>query len=512
LARYGTEVDPPTLNQYFITHGNYLHDPSEAVGLNDDLTWSSVAAYDGQIGIASTGTGWPSSNEAIVKFIYKSSRTHTTVTHFCLVADASAHTIIDSWDGITKVSPYGTPVSWASYDKHEVQPVTPPAPVEAPAFTVENIPERTEELKVDTHIWDLNQRSWPAMVNNPVGTGNKGTTFTTTAIAHHIVGGAYYLPQGSTTQGYNLVDCEDQPAAPAVVEAVASVTVPHGPYTNNTVDGIEFSSYTPDMNKRYIIKPEGAEKWNFKGVKEWGDFKSVQHFNYGDAVFISGSALHIALNARYEVNSNDWNGFEANGQPNGWYGFNKTDISATKPADLTPPAPVVVPAPAPVAATAPVAPIVATPPATITTEPAATTAPIDWQTTYRPLPAPTKYCAVKPLIVRDLSGQMKDEKLPAYDFKTIFKSKPEPGVVRVFGTVTYEGVDYYRLRTNNDPDFKYWYCVPIIDPRTKKVLLVNHPDNPVDTGITLTREVLNVSSSGINKLLRVILPSWFNKK
>jgi hypothetical protein len=107
---------------------------------------------------------------------------------------------------------------------------------------------------------------------------------------------------------------------------------------------------------------------------------------------------------------------------------------------------------------------------------------------------------------------MKDEKLPAYDFKTIFKSKPEPDVVRVFGTVTYEGVDYYRLRTNNDPDFKYWYCVPIIDPRTKKVLLVNHPDNPVDTGITLTREVLNVSSSGINKLLRVILPSWFNKK
>src|SRR5206468_12072731 len=119
----------------------------------------SVSAYDGQVStVAIGGAGWPSSNDAIVKFIYKSPRTGAIVTHFGLVADHNAGKIVDSYDGVTKVSPYGAPVAWAAYERHSVQAVTPPPPQETPAFTIENIPEKQEELKVDTHLWNLNQR------------------------------------------------------------------------------------------------------------------------------------------------------------------------------------------------------------------------------------------------------------------------------------------------------------------------------------------------------------------
>jgi hypothetical protein len=222
LARFGESIDPPNLNNYFMQHHTFV-DVDD--GHKDDLGWGSISAYDGNVVVVGTGgAGWPPSNDAIVKFIYKSPRTGAIVTHFCLVADHAAGTIIDSWDGVTKRSPYGTPVAWARYERHMPQPVTPPPPPATPAYTVEHIPERTEQLKITAHLWDLNQRSWPALVNHPVGTGQAGTQFKTSAIAHQLLGGSYYMLDPNSGQGYNVVDCQDAPAPPASRSSSGSCT------------------------------------------------------------------------------------------------------------------------------------------------------------------------------------------------------------------------------------------------------------------------------------------------
>lgn len=126
----GQEIDPPTLNAIFRDRGIYV-DVDD--GIRDDLGWQSVTAFDGSIVVTATGTGWPPTDNAIVKFIYRSQRTGEINTHFCLVADHNGGTIIDSWDGITKTSPYGTPVAWAAYADNTPQSVTPPP---APAVDV----------------------------------------------------------------------------------------------------------------------------------------------------------------------------------------------------------------------------------------------------------------------------------------------------------------------------------------------------------------------------------------
>lgn len=236
LERYGATVAPPDLNNYFIQHGTYAGDGPD----HDALGYGSIAAYDGRIVVTGTGSGgWPDSDNAIVKFIYKSARTGATLTHFCLVADHAGGTILDSWDGQVKRSPYGTPVNWAKYEQHVPQPIAPPPPVEAPSYNVEAIPQRVEQIKVNTHLWDLNQRSWPGMVNNPITGVEAGTQFQTSHIAHHVLGGSYYMPDPNIAQGYNIVDCVDAPTPPPVAPDVTPHSLPTAPITAPSTETYE---------------------------------------------------------------------------------------------------------------------------------------------------------------------------------------------------------------------------------------------------------------------------------
>lgn len=127
--RFNKPIDPVTFNAIFRDRGLFI-DVDD--GHRDDLSWNSVTAYDGQVVVVATGSGWPASNNSIVKFSYISPRTHIQTTHFCLIADAAAHTIVDPWDGRIKQSGiYGTPVAYASYASAQAQSVTPitaPAP------------------------------------------------------------------------------------------------------------------------------------------------------------------------------------------------------------------------------------------------------------------------------------------------------------------------------------------------------------------------------------------------
>lgn len=212
LERFGEGVNPITLNDYFVNHGTYV-DVDD--GVRDDLGWGSVSAYNGNLVVSQVGgAGWPNTNEAIVKFHFKSPRTGIEQDHFCLVADHNASTIVDSYDGVVRAPGYyGQPVAWASYALNQPQPVQPPPP--SHPYSVASI--GAKDLvgnKAPTHLWNLDLRSWAAMRDNPVATINQGERVHVVAIASHILGGRYYMPDPNLPQGYNVVDL-DEPPAPA---------------------------------------------------------------------------------------------------------------------------------------------------------------------------------------------------------------------------------------------------------------------------------------------------------
>lgn len=117
LQRFGIPAGSPLdINNLLVSRNLYI-DVDD--GYRDDVGWTTVIAlYPKEIRLEATGYGAPSSNNSIVKFNYKSRVTGAFTTHFCLVQDAKAGTIIDSWDGAVKHwSAYGGPVAYATYSK-----------------------------------------------------------------------------------------------------------------------------------------------------------------------------------------------------------------------------------------------------------------------------------------------------------------------------------------------------------------------------------------------------------
>lgn len=494
LERFGEAVDPPTLNNYFIQHGTFV-DVDD--GYRDDLAWGSVSAYDGNIATQVGGAGWPQTNNAIVKFVYKSSRTGQQTTHFCLVADWTQRIILDSWDGKAKVSPYGNPVAWASYQRHTVQAVAPPPAPAALPFTVENVANVTKQLKIATKLWNLNQTSWPAMVNNPVVARDAGFQFETSRIAHHALGGQYYIPNDSDgSQGYNIVDCQDPAPAPAPAPAPIAPAEPRT-YTSNVVDGITFSVIEGAPKVMYVTKKEGAEKWSLKDVKNWRDFRSVQHLEYGQEVFIVGRAQHPIppVGATYLMVDADFGNFRNTGNVVNQCGFNQVDLSETRPPALPAPAPVAAPVPEPAPAPA-------------------VAAELSWKDTYKPFDKPQHYIAARALSVADLEDIRPPMPLPKYEPT----SGKNTGRVAVYGVVTKDGAEYYRLKLDSDKNFEYWYCVPKFDPETRTANLLALPSEsttPVSRA-TVTKDAIVLAKSHIKinglEFLDDIIPKFLRNK
>lgn len=116
MERFGVKVSPLGINTLLVSKGLYI-DVDD--GVRDDVGWTTIISlYPKNIRLEAIGNGKPTSNNSIVKFSYKSPVTRKFTTHFCLVADAKAGTIIDSWDGKVKSwTVYGSPVSYATYSK-----------------------------------------------------------------------------------------------------------------------------------------------------------------------------------------------------------------------------------------------------------------------------------------------------------------------------------------------------------------------------------------------------------
>lgn len=129
--RFGRPVDPISLNAIFRDRQIYIDVDDK---IRDDLYWSAITKYDGNIRVTGTGSGRPPHSNAIVKFSGLSSRFGT---HFCLVADAKNGSIVDSWDGQVKSwDAYGGPKAWATYQDFTPRPTPAPQPSDPNVITV----------------------------------------------------------------------------------------------------------------------------------------------------------------------------------------------------------------------------------------------------------------------------------------------------------------------------------------------------------------------------------------
>jgi hypothetical protein len=157
--RLGRSIDPLSLNAVFRDRGIYI-DVDD--GVRDDLGWGSITAYDPHVIATQTGAGWPNSNNAIVKFHYRSIQTGQMIDHFCLVADHNAKTIVDSWDGQVK-SPgvYGEPVAYAVYGDNTPQAVAP--------VTTVNPDGKRLFLPSTTGTWRVYNLGGPWSVGHEIG-------------------------------------------------------------------------------------------------------------------------------------------------------------------------------------------------------------------------------------------------------------------------------------------------------------------------------------------------------
>lgn len=130
LKKLGHSISPPELNDFFADNGTFvrLND-----SVRDDLYWDAICTFDPSLKITGMDTGWPTTDNAIVKFHSQSvQQPHViedglpvpnVINHFCVVADHKKKLIIDSYDGeIKEAGPYGTPISHAVYARTKGEP------------------------------------------------------------------------------------------------------------------------------------------------------------------------------------------------------------------------------------------------------------------------------------------------------------------------------------------------------------------------------------------------------
>jgi hypothetical protein len=166
LERFGEGgMDPVGMNAALRDNGLYTDIDDHVF---DDVGYATISQLRPEIVVTHTGAGgWPDTNDAIVKFYFKGSAGFTT--HFCLVADHNAKTIVDSWDGQVKsAAQYGEPIGWAAYAINRPQPAAPaPAAANPDMFVVPAGYGISQCLKVRGYpdFGDLTRWNWLAKLN-----------------------------------------------------------------------------------------------------------------------------------------------------------------------------------------------------------------------------------------------------------------------------------------------------------------------------------------------------------
>lgn len=445
LERFGEPVDPPSLNVYFIQHNQFLLAPEDGAGVRDDLNWGTISGYDGNIHVTSSGNGAPSSNDAIVKFIYKSIHTGALTTHFCLVVDAAKGLILDSWDGKVKSwNVYGGPVAYAVYARTAPVQVAP-APAPAPSGKKLFLPS-------PAGTWRVYNLSGPYSVGHEVGKlapGNfpPGLTYDVLGnIAPNIVKihtqsfGDVAIYVGSDTIA-QFVD--NAPLVPTPTSA-ANVPAPVAP--------------TPPANNRYtrfpsplnlVTNKQPTRTWDISATS-WAGFHDDKDLDQGTPFVAVGKFQH-PLGGVYFMNEEQFGQADTTGVPAIHDGINTVDLSP-------PPA---TPAPAAAASTE-------TPTSTASSDSEAVNISVKvntWQSSFKE--AVGTYKAVSDAKIKDLAGKLADQDL-GHD-----------QLVHIAGTVTKDGEEYYVTVKSHVAG--NWYGIPknllvaVTVSSSKAVNAVQHP-------------------------------------
>lgn len=109
-----------------------------------------------------------------------------------------------------------------------IEQVSDSVPTVQPPYTVENITPKLVASNQARSEWDLNDTTWAAFGKNPVTVLAPNTPIEVKAIAHHVLGGQYYMPDPSKAAGYNVVDLPDY-TAPAAPEQQTPAPTPPNP-------------------------------------------------------------------------------------------------------------------------------------------------------------------------------------------------------------------------------------------------------------------------------------------
>lgn len=449
---FGDNIDPATLNTFYEQNGCYAYDLTDKA--NDDITWGTVTRKFPNIvvdQIVNAG-GWPQSNEAIVKFIYKSVQTGATTPHFCKVADWTKQTIVDSWDGVVK-SPgiYGQPVAHATF-KNTASAVAPAPQSVANADIVGSVNVAGLELS--------------AAMKSDLAGGMSVVAFN-----------AKY----SKTAGFQPIATSRQLApASAPVAAPAAVAT------------VETLHLAPDNNPLHAYNPGGPYNPNnpadYKGMIVPSAFKAQGGLDYAIVASLG--------NGIYRINSQDY------GQVDIWTtgsdvtvtggGHGEGEAQSTGATLTTLPEPMdlvtnkeatfynyetgapgmVLPAGTPFKAvskatngdnvyfvdpsdvgtigikTVDLSPATDAPSAPSPDEEqvSVTTGPLSWQRTYSRNLGPVAYRANADLTVEDLAGEGRDVEVE------------EGQIVKVIGSFVYGGIKYYRPTSKNTGA---WYAIPV---------------------------------------------------
>lgn len=443
---FGYSIDPPTLDNFFRDHGIYI-DVDD--GVRDDLGWGSVSSLDGNTVVSRTvdhGTnrnaGWPNSNQSIVRFYYKSIQSGQMIFHFCKVADAAAHTIIDSWDGQVKQSPYGEPTAFAEYVHNSPQPVQP-AGTSQPVAAVSG---KKLFLPTAGGYWRVYPLNKSPVVGNEVGKLWPGNPAWAPGLTYDILANPMpniYRIHTESWGDVNIYAGPDTPAQfvdgapapipapvappPAPTPAPAPAAPPEAPKPSNTV----YAKLAEPLN---LVVNKNPTNWWALGFVDDAHAQAAAQLPEGAPFLAYGKAQRTDGDKPcYYMTKEDFADADTSGRPVNNNGVNTVDLSLP----VATPAPV---EPAPAAA-APAAPVDNTVPVKVVPNNDA------WKTTFK-VNSAGEYIANASTTIHDLDGDGPSEQLVRGQ------------TVHVAGTFTKGGIEYYR--TKKKAEAGLWYGIPKI--------------------------------------------------
>lgn len=139
-------------------------------------------------------------------------------------------------------------------------------------YTVQSInPKKVVAIKPATK-WNLDDTTWAQFGTNTKGTIEKGTVITVNAIAHHTLGGQYYMEDPAKAEGYNVVDMADYVEPPVVTPPIVTPPVVTPPEVKPPV--VDPPVVTPPIVKPPTTTPPSQSLWEvilslLTKVKDW---------------------------------------------------------------------------------------------------------------------------------------------------------------------------------------------------------------------------------------------------